>query len=474
MGLLANLALVITIIFTVVSSSRAIANHFDDSYRYLGGHLRLRSPTVHLDHTILSVPVGDGQYYRINIIPNLSYFTEQKENNPLYEIRNGAQIYKNNELVCSYSSEDGTFKVKESSITQSDDVSSTKTLSQKCDKTMLLFGGIVGSHFHTHGFWGETQNLFYLILDRFDGEWGRMDGALEGGEPLYVHVLEEERSRFALDLSRNDAPIAARALIPNFDKYLQDYLTCLRDINSECSTKLKRAMVGPSLEELKEMTPRALKALNSRPIRGERMSPQVSDETIQEILETRLPLVRAELIGYLERGGVNNQEHHYASYSRIQNPRGRENRDRFEYGFYLKEIDTIVAILMTDKGVELNAKETGTYLAPVMENEEEDYHMAERRIFAAELIQASRLGREVGYHSSSADDFAYNNYLFLRRYAHDQELREIYAQARNYPENMKRRNVISRPKAKAKDQQKGEVAEPRPAPPEVPRYLRRR
>lgn len=415
---------------------------FDSTYSY--EDFRYRFGSITLNQTVLRITGSAGQW-QLERVPNLVYYSKKGEK-ALYEIKEGSRLYKEGKLICVRAlvqREYGqsylfTSSTKDPQNPAPKDFEEVDVIPPylPCPDVALLYGGDNYSHFTSHYHINETA-LFYIVLDEFDGEWGKMDGALKDGKPLYVRVQKEERHKFDVGLSRNEAVHAARALIPDFDKSLNVFLECLKDKNSKCSKQLRVAMVGPTAAELEQIkaTPNRVKRIVK--IKGR---PVVSKEAIKIIEKERLPVLRRELIAYLERGGVNNQEYHDARFYRryVDIPQGEDKvYYRFEYGMYLQEIDSIISFYVTENGAELNLDATGTFIAPYREDKKSTESLLERRVFAAELIREMRLGGEVGFR----EDTEYiDPYIFLRMIANDSTWAETQKK-HDYRKNMKRSGI---------------------------------
>jgi hypothetical protein len=350
------LSLLTLVSFVVFSSINSLASaswaEAKDDYKY--EDLRLRYGNLPHDQTLLVVP----EYTRPDKfidLPNISFHTEIGAE-PLLEIREGRRLYKKGELECIRSKWRETYPgtywhiyFAQMSAEEYELYKLEKNTAppRPCPLEGLVFGSAGVGYYSIN----ETSN-YEIVVDEFNGEWGKINNVFDDGAPLYVRIPKEERHHFYVNISRHQAIELARAHFPKFDETIKNFSTCLKDEKSVCNADLRQVFLAddPDYYEYQKL-PFYLRPDLSK-------LPPISED-IRKLAQERMEIARAELIKFLD-GGAKEIHKYYEAGFRIC--RGSEVSLCLSYGFYLKEVDTVINFFIYSDRYSLSRINSGTFI----------------------------------------------------------------------------------------------------------------
>jgi hypothetical protein len=207
----------------------------------------------------------------------------------------------------------------------------------------------------------ETAN-YEIVVDEFDGEWGKIYNVFDDGSPLYVRIAKEERHHFHVNISRHQAGELARAHFPRFDETTKNFSACLKDEKSVCNADLRQAFLADESEYYRYEN----MARHRRPDLSK--LPQISEET-RKLAQERMEIARSELIKFLDNGAKDFHEYYESGFGVCGgdvygtfHPRRTSENLCYYYGFYLKDIDTVIGFAISDDVFTILFQYSGTFI----------------------------------------------------------------------------------------------------------------
>jgi hypothetical protein len=306
-----------------------------------------------------------GGIHRKVELPRIAYYLD-KNGPPLYELKEDGNLYYQDKVICRSNLIDHVYfsyqyfvtegKTPEDFTMRSGD--SNEILSA-CPDAVLLFGTMAADHLGKFRAINKDGEDFGLLIaaDDFDGEWGRLDGVLENGDPLYFRFPDDEYQYLSVMLETQSATRFAREHFKNFDQLHREFREQLLDENSRLSQQFLRLFALGSLPVADETTTKG-DSLSDPRWRLEissysRSSPALLDFNPDErsSLELWHKTARSALLAYLET--MTPPEFFWAELNR------KDSSYQYDFGFFIKEINVVVSLEMRHDSLSFNLWYTG-------------------------------------------------------------------------------------------------------------------
>jgi hypothetical protein len=309
--------------------------------------------------------VPGGIYKKVKL-PRVAYYLD-KNWQPIYELNEDGNLYHQDKIICRSHSNNNISSINQYFITEGKTPEDIGKRSQDifrnlsaCPEAVLLFGTMDVDH--RGNYWANIRDSgqeFGLLIaaDDFDGEWGRIDGVLENGDPLYFRFAADEYQYLSVMLETQSATRFAREHFKNFDQLHREFREQLLDENSRLSQQFLRLFALGSIP-VADDTP-AKKDNLSNPLLGnetasrDRSPPALLDFTSEErsSLELWHKTARTTLLAYLET--MTPPEFFWAELNR------KDNSYQYDFGFFIKEINVVVSLQMRSDSLGFNLRYTG-------------------------------------------------------------------------------------------------------------------
>jgi hypothetical protein len=309
--------------------------------------------------------VQSGVHRKVEL-PRIAYYLD-KNGPPLYEIKEDGNLYYHEKIICRSHLIDNLSYSNKYFITEGrtlEDIGKRRqdlfrNLSA-CSDAVLLFGTMDVPHrINYMSYIKDSNQEFGLLIaaDDFDGEWGRIDGVLENGDPLYFRFPDDEYQYLSVMLETQSATRFAREHFKKFDQLHREFREQLLDENSRLSQQFLRLFALGSIP-VADDTP-AKKDNLSNPLLGDetasrdRSPPALLDFTTEErsSLELWHKTARSALLTYLET--MTPPEFFWAELNR------KDNSYQYDFGFFIKEINVVVSLQMRSDSLGFNLRYTG-------------------------------------------------------------------------------------------------------------------
>jgi hypothetical protein len=290
-------------------------------------------------------------------LPQVSYHLS-KESAPIYEIREDGHLYYQGKIIC-HSHLLAHIAFHEYILISIDRTPEDSNFIKQgfyqnytaCPESALLFGTPSVHHRGKYRSGYRESKMFGLFIaaDDFDGKWGRIDGVLENGEPLYFRFADDEYQHLSVMLETQSATRFAREHFKNFDQLHVELRQRLLDEKSITSQEFELFFTLDTSDLAREIIARKMTQLesNSSRLRNRRFQPRDDPRELavltpeeRSTLESWHNIARSKVLSFLETR--NTPENFWAELKRDG------DKYLYSFGFLIKEINIVVLFDMTN------------------------------------------------------------------------------------------------------------------------------
>jgi hypothetical protein len=290
-------------------------------------------------------------------LPRISYHLV-KNAPPLYELKEDGNLYYQDKIICRSHLIDRVSYSNQYFITKGRTLEDVGKRRQDlfrnvsaCADAVLLFGTMDVDHLGKY--WANIRDIdqeFDLLIaaDDFDGEWGRLDGVLENGDPLYFRFADDEYQYLSVMLEAQSATRFAREHFKNFDLLHNELRQRLLDEKSITSQEFELFFTLDTSDLAREIIARKTTQLesNSSRLRNRRFQPRDDPRELavltpeeRSTLESWHNIARSKVLSFLETR--NTPENFWAELKRDG------DKYLYSFGFLIKEKNIVILFDMT-------------------------------------------------------------------------------------------------------------------------------